>query len=134
MRVILDAGGISSLAGEGARARARRRALVDAGLWPPIVPAPALVEALTGDHRRDHAANRLLRTCEIVVTDESLARDAAGLRTRTGRAGSISAVDALVVAVAALGQTPARVVTSDQPDIDALVAASGRRDIASHSA
>ncbi|MGI9016573.1 MAG: PIN domain-containing protein [Euzebya sp.] len=129
MRIILDSGGVSALSGETTTARARRRALLDAGVWPPLVPAPVLVESLTGDHRRDHAPNRLLRDCEIVVADEVVARSAAALRSRTGRSDAISAVDAMVVAVAAdaLGQT--RVVTSDFRDIDALIAASGRADI-----
>lgn len=134
MRVTLDAGGITSLSGDGHTARARRRALLDADLWPPIVPAPTLVESLTGDHRRHHAANRLLRDCDIVAVDELIARQGAQLRTQTGRADDISAVDAIVVAVAAASGTAARVITSDASDIDALIAVTGRPDISSHPA
>lgn len=68
MRVVLDSGGLSALAGTGQLARARRRALLDAGLWPPLIPAPVLVECLTGDPRRDHAANRLIADSDVVAT------------------------------------------------------------------
>lgn len=131
MKIILDSGGVSALAGNGTNARARRRALLDAGLWPPLVPAPVLVESLTGDHRRHHAPNRLLRDCEIVVADEVVVRSAAALRWSTGRPDTISAVDAIVVAVAVESRGQARVVTSDPRDVDALIAASSREDILS---
>lgn len=80
-----------------------------------------LTEALTGDHRRDFHVNRLLRTCQVRPVDESHARHAAGLRTATGRAGSISAVDAVVAAAA--DAAPDRVVlTSDPDDLQDLAA------------
>ena len=78
-----------------------------------------LVEALTGDHRRDAAANRLLRTCIVVDVDERTCKKAARLRTATRRAGSISAVDAIVVAVAE-GRPNPIVLTSDPRDIGSL--------------
>ena len=96
MTLILDAGGISALVGQRARlAELRRR-----GLWPAQVPAVVLAEALTGDHRRDFHTNRLLRACQIRDVSEPLARAAAALRTATGRAGTISATDAIVAAYA----------------------------------
>jgi len=97
MTLVLDSGGVSALAGH----RARLVALRERGLWPPMVPSVVLAEALTGDHRRDHHANRLLAMCVVEPVDEQLAREAACLRTATGRAGEVSAVDALVVAAAA---------------------------------
>jgi predicted nucleic acid-binding protein len=94
MTLVLDSGGISALAGHRARlAELRRR-----GLWPAQVPAVVLAEALTGDHRRDFHTNRLLRACQIRDVDESLGRAAAHLRTATGRAGTISAADAIAAA------------------------------------
>lgn len=115
MRLVLDAGGLSALAGQRARlAELRRR-----GLWPAQVPAVALAESLTGDHRRDFHVNRLLRTCQVRDVDEAQAREAARLRTATGRAGSISAVDAVVVACAA-GTPGAAVLTTDPDDLLAL--------------
>lgn len=115
MTLVLDAGGVSALAGQRARlAELRRR-----GLWPAQVPAVVLTEALTGDHRRDFHANRLLATCQIRPVAETQAREAARLRAATGRAGSISAVDAIVVACA--GDLPDGVViTTDPLDLRAL--------------
>jgi len=118
--VVLDAGAISALATD----RARVRALLDRGLWPPQVPAPVLTESLTGDHRRDILANRLLRLCQVREVDEPLARTAARLRFRTGRAATISAVDALVVALA-LARDAVIIVTGDVRDVADLVDASG---------
>ena len=79
--------GVSALAGQRARLVELRRR----GLWAPDVPAVVLAECLTGDPRRDFHSDRLLRTCLVREVDELTARAAAGLRTVTGRAGSISA-------------------------------------------
>ena len=121
MTLILDSGGITALAGD----RDRLGALHRRNLWPPQVPAGALTEALTGDHRRDVAVNRLLRGCWVVAVDEATARTAARLRTATRRAGSISAVDAIVVAMAEDRPNPI-VVTSDPDDIRALAVHASR--------
>jgi predicted nucleic acid-binding protein len=113
--VVLDAGGLTVLAqNRGWLAEFVRRCDV-----PPQIPAVVLAEALTGDHRRDHATNRLLRFCEIREVDEALAREAARLRTSTGRAGTISASDAIVTALADSKPKPT-VITSDPKDIMAL--------------
>lgn len=115
MTLVLDAGGVSALAGQRARLQELRRR----GLWPAQVPAVVLTEALTGDHRRDFAVNRLLRACQVRDVGEPRAREAARLRTATGRAGTISVVDAVVVALAdALHE--AVVLTSDPRDLRAL--------------
>jgi predicted nucleic acid-binding protein len=113
--LILDSGGISALAGQRARLLELRRR----GLWPPQIPAVVLVEALTGDHRRDHDANRLLRTCQVRGVDEPLSREAARVRTVTGRASKISAVDAVVAAFAG-AHSDSVVLTSDPRDLSAL--------------
>lgn len=110
MSVVLDAGALSALA----RQRGKTQELLQRGLWPPQVPAVVLTEALTGDHRRDFHANRLLQACDVRAVDEVQAREAARLRTATGRSGSISVVDAVVVAAAAA--TPARAVLTTDPD------------------
>lgn len=117
MTLILDSGGISALAGH----RARLTELRNRGLWPPQVPSVVLTEALTGDARRDFHANHLLRTCQIRDTDEPTAREAARLRTATGKTSKISAVDALVVAFAGLHPGPI-VLTTDPRDLSALAA------------
>lgn len=115
MTLVLDSGGLSALAGQRARLQELRRR----GLWPAQVPAVALTEALTGDHRRDFHTNHLLRTCQVREVDETHAREAARLRTATGRAGTISAVDAVVAALAST-QPDAVVFTSDPRDLRAL--------------
>jgi predicted nucleic acid-binding protein len=113
--LILDSGGVSALAGQ----RARLIELRNRGLWPPQVPAVILAEALTGDPRRDFHANRLLRTCQISDIGAFHCREAARLRTATGRASKISAVDAVVAAFASTHPDPL-VLTSDPRDLGAL--------------
>jgi predicted nucleic acid-binding protein len=113
--LVLDAGAISALAGQRARLMELRRRR----LWPAQVPAVVLAEALTGDHRRDFHANRLLRACQVRDVTEPQAREAARLRTATGRASTISATDAIVAAFASACPDPV-VLTSDPHDLTAL--------------
>lgn len=120
--LVLDSSGLSELAMSAARLAALR----EQELWPPQVPAVALTQALTGDHRRDFAANRLLHACQVRDVSVPLAREAADLRTRTGRAAKISAVDALVVAFASGLREHAVVLTSDGRDIRDLAAVAPR--------
>ena len=115
MTLVLDSGGLSALAGQRARLSELRRR----GLWPAQVPAVVLAEALPGDSQRDYHSNRVLRACQIRDVDELLAREAGRLRTRTGRAGTISAVDAVVVAFAGSCADPL-VLTSDPRGLRAL--------------
>jgi len=113
--LVLDAGGLSALAGQRARlAELRRR-----GDWPAQVPSVVLAEILTGDHRRDFHANRLLRACQVRDVTETLAREGARLRATTGRAGTITATDAVVAALASCCPDPT-VLTSDPSDLAAL--------------
>jgi hypothetical protein len=74
-----------------------------------------LVEALHGHPGRDAAANRLLRTCDVVTdVPEGVARRAARLRSLAHRG---SAIDALLVAFAEPGGV---VLTADLADPRAL--------------
>ena len=114
MTLILDAGGVSALAGQ----RARLMELRARGLWPAQVPSVVLAESLTGDHRRDFHANRLLRACQIRDVTEPHAREAARLRTATGRP-AITTTDAVVAAFASTCPSPI-VLTSDPGDLAAL--------------
>lgn len=116
MTLILDCGGVSALAGN----RARLAEFRNRGHWPPQIPTVVLVEALTGDHRKDFHVNRLLQMCQIRNVTEQVSRDAALLRTRTKRAATISAVDATVAAIAAGFPDPV-VLTSDPTDLTDLV-------------
>ena len=115
MTLVLDSGGVSALAGQRARLLELRRR----GLWPAQVPAVVLAESLTADPRRDFHTNRLLRACQIRTVDEPQAREAARLRTATGRASRISATDAVVAAFASTCPDPV-VLTSDPRDLGAL--------------
>lgn len=116
MRVILDSGGVTA----AALNREILTSLLKKGAWPPLVPAAVLVESLTGDHRRDHQTNRVLRLCKIRPVEEIIARHAALLRYRSRRA-DISAVDAIVAATA--DHAGGGVVwTSDPKDLYALAA------------
>jgi predicted nucleic acid-binding protein len=115
MTLVLDAGGITALVGQRARLLELRRR----GLWPPKVPAVVLAEALTGDHRRDFHTNRLLRTCQVRDVDEVQAREAARLRTASGRAARISAADSIVAAFAG-SRSGSVVLTSELRDLKAL--------------
>lgn len=115
MTLVLDAGGLTALAGRRAHLQELRRR----ELWPAQVPSVVLTEALTGDHRRDFHTNRLLRACQVRPVNEVQAREAARLRTATGRAATISAVDAVVVAAAA-ESSDSIVVTGDRSDLQAL--------------
>jgi predicted nucleic acid-binding protein len=115
MTLVLDAGGLTMLAGHRARLEELRRREE----WPPLAPSVILTEALTGDHRRDFHENRLLRTCTIWDVDEALARRAAALRTAAAGSRTPSAVDAMVVAVAdTVGG--ATVLTTDPRELRAL--------------
>jgi predicted nucleic acid-binding protein len=121
MTLILDAGGVSALAGQRARLIELRRR----GLWPAQVPSVVLAESLTGDHRRDFHANRLLRACQVRDVTEPHAREAARLRTATGRPATITATDAVVAAFAGTCPSPV-VLTSDPRDFAALSAHAAR--------
>lgn len=106
---------MSGLAGQ----RARLMELRARGLWPAQVPSVVLTESLTGDHRRDFHANRLLRACQVRDVTEPHAREGARLRTATSRPATITAIDAVVAAFASTCPTPI-VLTSDPGDLAAL--------------
>ena len=78
-----------------------------------------VTEALTGDPRRDHATNRILSMSLVRDVDQTLSRRAAYLRTRASQRRRISAVDAVVVALAESRDDP-QVLTSDPADVAAL--------------
>ena len=68
----------------------------------------------------DAAANRFIKSCKVdEALPEPVARKADTLRTRTGRASEISAVDAIVVVMADPDGT---VINSDWKDMNALAA------------
>lgn len=115
--LVLDSGGLSRLSARTKTAVSLIRAFRSQDLWPPVVPTMVWVESLHGDPRRDARTHQFLKTCIIdPLVSESTARRAAEVRRR---AGTGSAVDALVVAIAEPGGT---VLTGDHEDIEALAA------------
>ena len=113
--LVLDSGAISRLSERSRVTGAFIMELQGSGLWPPVVPAPVMIEALHGDAARDASANRLLKTCDVIEDiPERLARRVADLRWQARRG---SAVDSLVVAMAEPGGS---VLTSDLHDLRAL--------------
>ena len=115
--LVLDSGAFTRLSARTKTALSLVRGFHEAGLWPPLVPTMVLVESLRGDGVRDANANRLLKTCIVQAeVSPSIARRAAELRRK---AGTGSAVEALVVALAEPGGT---VLTGDQADLEALAA------------
>jgi predicted nucleic acid-binding protein len=113
--IVLDSNGLTMLASNRARLEELRRR----GEWPAVLPSVVLVEALSGDPRRDYHENRVLKTCDIRPVDELLARGAGSLRSRTGLRRAPSAVGAVVVALADL-VGGATVLSSDLGDLRAL--------------
>lgn len=67
MRIVLDSGGVSWLAQQSSRAAAVIEEMRTAGLWPVLMPAPVVVECLTGQSGWDVPANRLLKSCDVVT-------------------------------------------------------------------
>lgn len=113
MILVLDSGGVTGLV----RYRQRLDEVRRRNLWPAQVPVVVLAEVLTGDGRRDAPVNRLLRLCDIRPITEEVAREAGRLRTRSGRAGEISAIDAIVAAFAGSQRDEALVLTNDPGDL-----------------
>jgi len=119
-RLVLDSGGVSSIADGSSLARAvLDRARRDG--WLGVIPAPVLVEVHTG--RRGHARiDRVLNAVDMLIpTSPDRAKEAGELRSISG---VMDVVDALVVAEAVAVQ-PAVILTSDPDDIGRLVEAAG---------
>ena len=118
--VVLDSGAVTRLASRERLAAARIGSLKRRGIWPPVVPSVVLAECLTGRQSIDAVTNRFLKGCDIEEQlPEQIARNAGRLRDRTGRASEISAVDAVVIAMA---EPDGIVLSTDPEDLGALAA------------
>ncbi len=116
--VVLDSGAVTRLARQDQLSAARIGSLKRRGIWPPVVPSVVLVECLTGRQRIDAVTIRFLKGCDIEEQlPERIARNAGRLRDSTGRASEISAVDAVVIAVA---EPDGIVLSTDPEDLGAL--------------
>src|SRR5262249_11707102 len=95
--LVLDSGAITRLSTRSPREAALISELRAQGLWPPLVPTPALVESLTGHSGRDANTNRLLEDVrlgrDVVGASSPQSRSpphasAAGFHRRSHRRGS----------------------------------------------
>jgi predicted nucleic acid-binding protein len=86
----------------------------------PVVPAPVVAQVSRSP--RQAQLRRLLRGCEVLPLDESMAHAVWRL---LGRAGTADIADATVVTAAIAMQ--AQIVTSDRDDVSRLADAAGAR-------
>ena len=109
---VYDAGALGAAERHDRKLWADHRVRLEAGVVP-LVPAPVVAQV----SRSPRQANlrRLLRGCEIIPLDESMAHAVGRL---LGRSGTVDIVDATVVTVAV--RRRARIVTGDRRDIARL--------------
>ncbi len=120
--VVLDAEAVSVLASPRERGSAARRAqavleAIERRGGFAVVPAPVLAETSRTRARRD-TVNRVLGKLEIAPTDRRIA-EIAGVLLAGAAFDSASAIDAFVVATAAVRQS-AVVLTGDPGDLNML--------------
>jgi len=85
-----------------------------------LIPAPAIAESIRGGPK-DAAANRLIQAVgSVVLTSESIARDAG---IRLGKKRSSQTIDALIVATAEAGSAT-DILTTDPKDVRSLAGVS----------
>lgn len=124
-RFLLDSGALTALAEGDRRLEHILEKAVDDDV-EVVVPTIVIAESTTGG-RRDAKVHRILRECEVLDLTESIARDAARLRTALRGAGI---ADAIIIATAdrELGTT---VITSDPGDLEALAVIANRSAVVS---
>ena len=121
---VLDAAALSVLAQPRERAASARRAqavleAIERRGGYGVVPAPVLAETSRTRSRRDATA-RVLRRLDVVPTDRRIAQ-VAGALLEAAALSSKEAIDAFVVATAAMHQS-ALVLTSDASELERLAA------------
>lgn len=118
LTVVLDSGAIIGLSRGDRRARIQLEA-AHRNEAEVIIPVVVLAETTRGNGPRDAPVNLVLAQAGVVsILEESDARLAGEL---LGRAGSNSTIDALVAAEA-IRRSPSIVLTSDQGDLNELLA------------
>lgn len=117
--VTYDTGALIAADRQERRMWALHRRALERG-QPPTVPAGVLGQAWRGGPQP--ALSRVLAGCQVEVLTEEIARSAGALLARAGRSDLI---DASIV-VGALARSDA-IVTSDRSDLEALIAAIGKR-------
>lgn len=119
--IILDSGALTAFAGGAEGLRVALRKAVEANV-DVAVPTIVIAKSTTGNGPRDANVNRALKALAVIDLDESLARAAADLRTRSGNAG---VPDAIVIATADR-ENGTVVFTGDPGDLAPLAAIRGR--------
>jgi hypothetical protein len=122
-RMILDAGGILALARGDGLARAALARAVRAG-YVIVIPTPVLAQVHRGGRDRAQVDRVVNRVDAMVPTFERVARRAGEL---LGKTGTTDAVDAIVAAEGLLS-VPALILTTDQGDMELLLA--GEKEVA----
>ena len=117
--VVYDAGALVAAERSDRRLWADHRVRLETGVVP-IVPAPVVAQVSRSP--RQVQLRRLLRGCDILALDESMAHAVGWL---LGRAGTADIVDATVVTMAIV--TQAQIVTGDRDDVSRLANAAGAR-------
>jgi hypothetical protein len=120
---VLDAQGLSLLADEDRRMMARLEVATTAQYLPVISAITVVEQRRTGTAGRRLAWVRSRLT--VIDVTEDIADRAAALLDQAGLDGHECAVDAVVVATAANGSGPAKVVPGDGSHIPALCKAAG---------
>lgn len=111
--VVYDAGALLAAERGDDRIRALHRRFLLQGV-SPCVPAPVLAQTWRGGPKQV-GMTRVLKGCEILPTDEDVAKRAGVL---LGLSRTADAVDAVVVATAV--KLTATVVTSDPKDLQVI--------------
>jgi hypothetical protein len=117
--LVLDTGALVAVDRADRATIARLRAAEQSGIALRSTGA-VIAEAWRDDGGRQANLARLLKSVDVRPVDRALGQRAGVL---LGRSGVADAVDATVVAAAAVGD---RILTSDPDDIRQLVAAAGR--------
>jgi predicted nucleic acid-binding protein len=116
--LVLDADGLSKLAGRDRRAQIFFEA-ARANRSKVVTAASTLAEVLRGGPR-DAAVHHWLKLIAVVPLDKELGRVAGELLGRTGLSGRRCALDALLAVVALTRPRPVVLLTSDPRDLEKL--------------
>jgi predicted nucleic acid-binding protein len=117
--VVYDTGALIAAERNDRKLWADHRVRLETGVVP-VVPAP--VVARVSRSARQAQLRRLLRGCEVLALDESMAHAVGRL---LGRSDTADIVDATVVTMAIAQR--AQIVTSDRGDVSRIANAAGAR-------
>jgi predicted nucleic acid-binding protein len=117
--VVYDTGALIAAERNDRKLWADHRVRLETGVVP-VVPAPVVAQVSRSP--RQAQLRRLLRGCEVLALDESMAHAVGRL---LGRSDTADIVDATVVTMAIAQR--AQIVTSDRSDVSRIANAAGAR-------